>query len=101
MGLARLQESLEGDADASPATPLTKAGALLGTLRSNALYHRPDDYWEKIAERYRGMTISTLDQAARRVIDPSKLVWVVVGDAATVRPQLAELGIPVEVVKPQ
>jgi predicted Zn-dependent peptidase len=75
--------------------------AVLGALRSNALFHRPDDYWETIAGRYRGMTISTVDEAARTRIDPKKIVWVVVGDAAKVRPQLADLGLPVEEVQPQ
>jgi predicted Zn-dependent peptidase len=75
--------------------------AVLGALRSNALYKRPDNYWEAIADRYRGMTISTIDQAARKVIDPKKIVWVVVGDAAQVRPQLTGLGLPVEVVQPK
>ena len=76
------------------------SAAVLSALRSNALYHRPDDYWETIAERYRGLTAAQLDQAGRQVIDPSKIVWVVVGDAAKVRPQLQGLGLPIEVVKP-
>jgi predicted Zn-dependent peptidase len=75
--------------------------AVLSALRSNALYKRPDNYWETIAERYRGMTVTALDQAARRVIDPKKLVWVVVGDAAKVRPQLQGLGLPIEEVTPK
>ncbi|MET1111753.1 MAG: pitrilysin family protein, partial [Allosphingosinicella sp.] len=75
--------------------------AVLSALRSNALYHRPDNYWEAIADRYRGMTISTIDQAARKVIDPKKMVWVVVGDAAKVRPQLKGLGLPIEEVQPK
>jgi predicted Zn-dependent peptidase len=75
--------------------------AVLNALRSNALYKRPDNYWEAIAERYRGMTASTIDQAARKVIDPKKMVWVVVGDAAKVRPQLTGLGLPIEVVQPK
>jgi predicted Zn-dependent peptidase len=48
------------------------SSAVLGALRSNALYRRPDNYWETIAERYRGMTASGLDQAARQVIDPTR-----------------------------
>jgi predicted Zn-dependent peptidase len=76
------------------------SSAVLSALRSNALYRRPDNYWETIAERYRGMTATGLDQAARQVIDPAKVVWVVVGDAAKVRPQLAKLGMPIEVVDP-
>jgi ribose 5-phosphate isomerase len=47
------------------------------------------------------MTAAELDQAARRVLDPSKLVWVVVGDAAKIRPQLDKLGMPIEVMKVQ
>jgi ribose 5-phosphate isomerase len=47
------------------------------------------------------MTSQTLDQRARQLIDPSKIVWVVVGDAAKVRPQLEKIGLPIEVVTPQ
>ena len=61
---------------------------------------RPDNYWETIADRYRGMTSATLDTAARRVSIRANFVWVVVGDAAKVRPQLEPLGLPIEVVKP-
>jgi zinc protease len=77
------------------------SGAVLGALRSMDLLDRPDDYYETIADRYRGMTAQTLDQAARRVIDPKDLVWVVVGDAAKVRPQLQRLGLPVETMQLQ
>jgi predicted Zn-dependent peptidase len=75
--------------------------AVLGALRSNALYRRPDNYWETIADRYRGMTSQVLDQTARRYIDPSKFVWVVVGDAQRIRPQLERLGMPIEVMQPR
>lgn len=70
---------------------------LLNALRSNELFGRPDDYYETIASRYRGMTVTSLDSAARKVINPDRLVWVVVGDASVVRPQLDALGLPVEV----
>ncbi|MDQ3139593.1 MAG: insulinase family protein, partial [Pseudomonadota bacterium] len=74
------------------------SASVLNALRTNALYDRPDDYYETIGARYRGMTSAALDQAARAVIDPAKLVWVVVGDAAKIRPQFDALGLPVEVV---
>ncbi len=32
------------------------SAAILGALRSNALYRRPDNYWETVADRYRAMT---------------------------------------------
>ena len=73
------------------------SSAVLGALRSNVLFQRPDDYWEQAGTRYLGLTAQSLDQAARGAIDPSRFVWVVVGDASVVRPQLEALGLPVEV----
>ena len=62
-------------------------------------FHRPDDWFTRLPDRYRTMTTTDLDAAARAKIDPSRMVWVVVGDAAKIRPQLAKLGLPVEEVK--
>jgi predicted Zn-dependent peptidase len=76
------------------------AASILGALRSNELYDRPDTYWEDVAPRYRTMTSAQMDAAARAVIDPSRFVWVVVGDASVVRPQLQGLGLEIEVVQP-
>ncbi len=74
---------------------------VLSGLQSIELYGWPENYYEALAERYRAMTAAELDEAARRVLDPSKLVWVVVGDAAKIRPQLDKLGMPIEVMKVQ
>jgi predicted Zn-dependent peptidase len=74
------------------------SGAILGALRSNALYRRPDNYQMTIADRYRAMNAAALDQTARRYLDPDKLVWVVVGDASRVRAQLERLNMPIEVL---
>ena len=74
------------------------SGAVLGAMQSNDLYKRPDDYYARITQRYRAMTRDQLDGAIRRVIVPDRLVWVVVGDAKVVRPQLDSLGLPVEVI---
>ena len=50
----------------------------------------------RLPQRYRAMTAASLDSAARTAIDPRRLLWVVVGDAKLVRPQLEGLGLPVE-----
>jgi predicted Zn-dependent peptidase len=73
--------------------------AVMGGMEANALYHRPDNYYETLATRYRSLTAAQLDAAAKAAIDPNKLTWVVIGDASKVKPQLDALGIPVEVVK--
>ncbi|HVL41064.1 MAG TPA: pitrilysin family protein, partial [Brevundimonas sp.] len=73
------------------------SGQILGALRSNALYGRPDDYQTTLSSRTRALTAAQLDAAAREVIHPDQFVWVVVGDASVVRPQLESLGLPIEV----
>ena len=73
---------------------------VLQALRTNALFKRPDTYWETVGPKYQSMTAAEMDRAAREVIDPAKFTWVVVGDAAKVRPQLEALGLPVEVRQP-
>ena len=65
---------------------------------SNDLYGRPDTYQESLAAKYRAFGASDLDQAIRSAVDPKGFVWVVVGDAAKIRPQLDKLGMPVEVM---
>ena len=75
------------------------SGAVLSAMMSNDLYGRPTNYQESLAAKYRSYTAASLDQAIRGTIDPNGFVWVVVGDAAKVKPQLDKLGIPVEVIE--
>ena len=75
------------------------ADDVLGAMMSMDLFARPDNYYETLAPKYRSLTAATVDQAARRTIDPKGFTWVVVGDAAKVRPQLEKLGLPIEVVE--
>jgi predicted Zn-dependent peptidase len=77
------------------------AEAVMGGMEANSLYRRPDNYYETLASRYRALNASAMDAAAKAAIDPSKLTWVVIGDAAKVKPQLDSLGIPVELMKSQ
>ena len=72
------------------------AGEVLGGMQRNVYAKRADDYYDHLADRYRAMTAADLDLAARAVIKPDDLLWVVVGDAAKVEPQLRNLGLPVE-----
>ncbi len=73
--------------------------ALLDAMQRNDMLKRPDDFYNHIADQYRALTVDQLNAAARGNIKPAQLVWVVVGDAASVKPQLDALGLPVEVVK--
>jgi zinc protease len=73
------------------------AADVLGGIQNIVNYNRPDDYYEKLADLYRGMTAEQIDAASRKVLSADDLLFVVVGDAATVKPQLEKLGLPIEI----
>lgn len=73
--------------------------AVLSAMMSNDLLGRPDNYYETLATRYRSQTPAAVDQAIRAAVSDRGFVWLVVGDAAKVRPQLVKLGLPIEVVQ--
>jgi len=70
-------------------------GAVLAQMRADALYGRPFDYVESLGKRYSALTPASMDAAARAIVDPAKLSWVVVGDKAKIKGQLDALGMPV------
>ena len=75
------------------------SGAVLGAMMNIDLLDRPDNYYETLAPEYRAQTTASLDKAARSLLDPKGFVWIVVADAAKVKPELEKLGMPVEVVE--
>ena len=75
-----------------------RGAAVLNGLSALADFGRPDDWYERLADRYAAMTAADMDGAVRRLVDPRGLTFVVVGDVSLVRPQLDRLGLPVEVI---
>ena len=75
------------------------SSAVLSALIQNDLLGRSDDYQEKLPQRYQALTTAQLVPALRAAVDPQRMTWLVVGDAAKVKPQLDKLGIPVEVIR--
>lgn len=70
--------------------------AVLGQMRADALFKRPFDYAEKLAGKYGALTAEGLTAEFKSKVDVDKMAWVIVGDAAKVKPQLEALGLPVE-----
>jgi predicted Zn-dependent peptidase len=58
-------------------------------------FGRPDDYYQTLSARYKSLTLEQLNGAARSAIRPDHFLWVIVGDAAKVRPQLEGIGLPI------
>jgi zinc protease len=70
--------------------------AVMGQIRADALFKRPFDYAEKLAGKYQAMTPDAMTAAFKAKVDIDKMTWVVVGDAAKVKPQLEAIGLPIE-----
>jgi predicted Zn-dependent peptidase len=91
-----LSWATQGAARELPGAFETSSSVLDGLVKI-VQFQRPDDYYTRLAIRYPTFTAPQLDQAARAALDPAKLTWVVVGDAAKIKPQLDKLGLPVDV----
>jgi zinc protease len=51
----------------------------------------PDDYWSRYAELVGALDVDGVNAVARRVLDPGKLTWVVVGDRNVVEQKIRDL----------
>ena len=92
---AERARAVEGSIRALPAAFESDA-AVLGAIAGNQRLGRPEDYDATLPGRWRALDAGALDAAARAWLRPEGLVFVVVGDAKAVAPQLAKLGMPVE-----
>ena len=74
--------------------------ALLDAIRENRRLGLPDTDYADLASRYRRLTLREVRAAFRTAIDPGRFVWVVMGEAAQLRPQLESLGLPIRTAAP-
>jgi zinc protease len=96
---AELERSVNGVIRSLPGDFET-AESVLGALQRIIWLGRPDNYYEALPQKYRALKPADLDATARAAIDPAKFIYVIVGDAAKVRPQLDAVGLPVETLSP-
>ena len=69
------------------------ADAVSFSLQEQLTYGLPADYWNTYAERARAITSAQTAAVARKLIDPAKVVWVVVGDRAKIEAGVKQLGL--------
>ena len=67
-------------------------GAVASSLGEIVTFGLPDDYFNTYPAKIRSLTVSDADKAAREVVHPDQLVWVVVGDRSKVEAGIRELG---------
>jgi zinc protease len=68
------------------------SGDVLGSLNELVRYELPEDYWSTYADRINALDLSDVREVAQRVLRPDELVWVVVGDRASIEYDLRRLG---------
>ena len=68
-------------------------GSLLGMLNNIALYGYPDDYVKQREAFVKALTLEQHRELARKYIDPDRMIYLVVGDAATQLQPLENLGL--------
>jgi zinc protease len=56
-------------------------------------YGLPDDYYETFAGKVRTLKTTDLDEAAKIVVHPDNLTWVIVGDRAKIEAGIKELNL--------
>ena len=57
------------------------------------LYDRPDDWVRTLKTRTEAQSVDSINAAARAVIQPSAMTWVVVGDLAKIEQGIRALGL--------
>ena len=68
------------------------ARAVARDIAALVRFHLPDDYWSRYAELVSRLTVGDVDAAAKRVLAPDRLTWVVVGDRAAIEAKVRALG---------
>jgi len=68
-------------------------GAVLASIAEMEQFGLPDDHFDTLADRLGGITVEQLNAAARRVIQPEGVIWVIVGDKASIEEGLRGLNL--------
>lgn len=76
------------------------SGDVAGTLSRSVIFGLPDDYYEDFVARVRALGPEELTEAARTLVAPRALTWVVVGDLDRIEDDVRALGWgPVEIIE--
>jgi predicted Zn-dependent peptidase len=89
---AEIQKIKDGDVRSMPGQYET-ARAVLGSIANIELYNRPDDYVQTLKSRIDAQKDADIEAAAKEVIHPDKLTWVIVGDLAKIEKPIRDLKI--------
>ncbi|MBI3171521.1 MAG: insulinase family protein, partial [Hydrocarboniphaga effusa] len=63
-----------------------------GSITNLVLYGLPDDYYDSLVGKVRALTQKDLAAAAKRMVYPDALTWLVIGDLAKIEAPVRKLG---------
>jgi len=89
---AEIDKIKVGDVRSMPGEYQT-TGAVLGAMNGIVLYGRPDDYVQTLKPRIEAQTDAAVQAAAKEVIQPDALTWIVVGDLKKIEKPVRDLKI--------
>ncbi|MBS0432445.1 MAG: insulinase family protein [Proteobacteria bacterium] len=69
------------------------AQAVLGAVEAIVKYDRPDDYVQTLKGRIEGQKDADIEAAAKEVIHPDRLTWVIVGDLSRIEQPVRALDL--------
>ena len=69
------------------------AGAVSASIAEIVWFGLSDDFWNTYADKVRSLDLPQVSLAAKEVIHPDKLVWVVVGDRRKIEAGIRELNL--------
>jgi len=76
-------------------------GAVLRSIAEMEEFGLSRDYFDTLAQRIRGMNVDQLNAAAKRVVQPGRVIWVVVGNKEAIQDGLRGLNLgPVYEIDP-
>ncbi len=66
--------------------------AVAGSIVQMVRFGLPDDYWDRYPDMIRSLNLQQIKKAARTLLHPDKIVWLVVGDREKIEAGIRELG---------
>jgi zinc protease len=67
--------------------------SVMGSINEIVTYGLPDNYYETYASKVDALTPAQMTPAAKQVIAPDRLIWVVVGDRSKIEAGIRELNL--------
>lgn len=67
-------------------------GSVSGSIQQLVQYDLPENYYDTYPDQVRALNVDTIAEAAKEVLRPNDLIWLIVGDLSVIEAGIQELG---------